>query len=700
MTTLATDRRSGPALQRVTGLAIPGSIFLGAMLLFLIEPLIAKMILPWFGGTAGVWTVCLVFFQVALCAGYFYAHGLTRLLSPGRQRLLHLLLLAGSSLLLPVTPSPALRPSGAGEPVLGVLLLLSVTIGAPFMLLASTGPLLQSWLTQGPASGGGWRTNPYRLFALSNVGSLAALLAYPILIEPFLDNRSQAHLWSIGYGVFILACACTAWATHTGRPSHGPAADKDAAARPVSSYDRVLWLLLSAAPSVLLLAVTGHITQNVAAVPLLWIGPLAIYLLTLILCFESSRWYRPGLFCLAFAELAVAMMIGAVGRHANSDPRVLVALYSAGLFAACMLCHGELAARRPRAAALTGFYLTVATGGAAGAVLVGAVAPAVFNYLYDLPIALALTGAVVLLALAKSVRSSSRRIKAAFAGAILLWLAVAGWGGVQEYDESRGAVVRMRNFYGALQVIRELGDGTQAGRKLLMHGTIMHGAESLDPARRCRPMTYYGRTTGVGLALAALQKTGAVRVGIIGMGVGELAGYARPGDLFRFYEINPSIPLIATHDFGFLGNCGAAWSVRLGDGRLGLEREPERRYDLLVVDAFSGDAVPVHLLTVEAFELYRQHLAADGVLALHISNQFLDLAPVVARSGEAIGLEARQVINQPAAGDDAAVANWVLLSARQDLYKAGELAHANVIRPQASVRAWTDDYSNLWRSLR
>jgi hypothetical protein len=349
---------------------------------------------------------------------------------------------------------------------------------------------------------------------------------------------------------------------------------------------------------------------------------------------------------------------------------------------------------------LTEFYLVVSGGGAAGSVLIGAVAPAVLNYLYDLPIALALTCAVILLAMIRPLRSCGRLVWMAFAGGIALWVVTVGWGAAREYADARAATVRVRNFYGALQVVRQAADGTHPERMVLMHGTIMHGAESVDPAKRCQPMTYYGPSTGVGFALAALQKGGAVRVGVIGMGVGELASYARPGDLFRFYEINPLIPTLATHDFGFLSSCGAKWSVRLGDGRLSLEREPERQYDLLVVDAFSGDAVPVHLLTVEAFRLYRQHLAPGGILALHISNQFLDLAPVVARSGEAIGMQARQMVNQPGAGGDAAAANWMLLSASPDRFVGGDLAQSIPIDPPKALRPWTDDYSNLWRSLR
>ena len=555
---------------------IPVSILLGSVLLFLVEPMIAKMILPWFGGTAGVWTICLLFFQVTLCIGYVYAHGSARLLTPAGQRLLHVGLLAASLLLLPVIPSPAWKPTGEEAPALRVLMLLAVTIGLPFVLLSATGPLMQAWLSRRHEAGG-LAANPYRLFALSNFGSLLALLAYPIVVEPLFDTVLQARLWSAAYVVFAFACAGTAWVTSL-PVSIARAPDAARAEGRVSLVERILWFVLSAAPSMLLLAVTGHITQNVAAIPLLWVGPLAIYLLTLILCFESSRWYKRVLFCIAFAEFLPAMMYAAVGNHANSDPRLLVGLYSAGLFTACMLCHGELAGLRPRTSHLTSFYLTVAAGGAAGALLAAAVAPAVLDALYDLPIALALTGIVAIFVVHRARPPRDRAQLLTYLGAILLWILMVGWGAQWEYMDSSSALVRARNFYGALKVVEvAAADGRGAVRRL-MYGTIIHGEEFQDPLRRCIPTTYYSPQSGVGLALASLEAAGAVRIGVIGLGVGTLAAYARPRDSIRFYEINPLVPVIASRDFGYLDSCGAAWSLRLGDGRLGLEAEPDRQY--------------------------------------------------------------------------------------------------------------------------
>jgi hypothetical protein len=677
---------------------IPVSILLGSVLLFLVEPMIAKMILPWFGGTAGVWTTCLLFFQVTLCIGYVYAHGSARLLTPAGQRLLHVGLLAASLLLLPVIPSPVWKPTGEEAPALRVLMLLAVTIGLPFVLLSATGPLMQAWLSRRHEAGG-LAANPYRLFALSNFGSLLALLAYPIVVEPLFDTVLQARLWSAAYVVFAFACAGTAWVTSL-PVSIARAPDAARAEGRVSLVERILWFVLSAAPSMLLLAVTGHITQNVAAIPLLWVGPLAIYLLTLILCFESSRWYKRVLFCIAFAEFLPAMMYAAVGNHANSDPRLLVGLYSAGLFTACMLCHGELAGLRPRTSHLTSFYLTVAAGGAAGALLAAAVAPAVLDALYDLPIALALTGIVAIFVVHRARPPRDRAQLLTYLGAILLWILMVGWGAQWEYMDSSSALVRARNFYGALKVVEvAAADGRGAVRRL-MYGTIIHGEEFQDPLRRCIPTTYYSPQSGVGLALASLEAAGAVRIGVIGLGVGTLAAYARPRDSIRFYEINPLVPVIASRDFDYLDSCGAAWSLRLGDGRLGLEAEPDRQYDLLVIDAFSGDAIPAHLLTLEAFRLYQRHLARGGVIAVHVSNQFLDLAPVVARAADAIETPARLVTNTADAESGRNMAQWVLISSRPGLFSASPLADGTPIDPPDTIRAWTDDYSNLWRSLK
>jgi hypothetical protein len=670
------------------------AVFLGSLLLFVIEPMIAKMILPWFGGSAEVWIVCLLFFQVALLVGYLYAHLLTRWATPAQQRAIHIMLLALTVALLPAIPSAAWKPTGAEPPLELILGLLAATIGAPYLLLAATSPLLQVWLTQ---TGAAERISPYRLYALSNLASLLALLSYPVAIEPFLPTSVQARAWSALYLAFAALCGATAWITrdraasisHAGRPGAG-------AVRPL---DRLLWFLLAACGATLLMAITNHLTQNVAAIPLLWVVPLTIYLVSFILCFDSDRWYRRTLFYILFAELTAGMIYGAGGHHANSSLYVLLPLYLIGLFVACMVCHGELAALRPRAERLTGYYLILAAGGAAGGVFVGAVAPAIFRALYELPLALCVTAALAIVIAWRRARPLNRQSRVLAAVAVGALLAAVGWTVRQTIDDSRGAVVQVRNFYGALQVIdRGATAGAPATRRL-MHGTIEHGEQIADPARAMQPTTYYSRRSGVGIAIAALQRGGPLKVGVIGLGAGTLAAYGRAGDDFRFYEIDPQVAQIAVHDFSFLGRTPARTEIILGDGRLQLEGNGTQNFDLLVVDAFSGDAIPVHLLTTEAFALYARHLAPRGIIAVHVSNQYLDLAPVVAAAAARLGKTARYLANE---GDPASAINpaeWVLV-ADAGFFANAAFAAARPIPVPADFAPWTDDYSNLWRRLK
>jgi len=462
--------------------------------------------------------------------------------------------------------------------------------------------------------------------------------------------------------------------------------------------ESLLWFALAACGSTLLMAVTNHITQNVAAIPLLWVIPLAIYLLSFILCFDSDRWYRRVLFYILVAELIPAMVYGAGGHHANSGLYILLPLYLIGLFVACMVCHGELAAMRPRPERLTSYYLTIALGGAAGGIFVGAVAPSIFPALYELPLALIVTGALAIFIGWRRAAPLDGQGQVILAIAGALWLAAAGVAAVQALGDTRGALVRERNFYGALQVVDRPAEGGAPATRRLMHGTIEHGVQIADPAHAMEPTAYYARGSGVGLAMALLQSRGTVRVGVIGLGAGTLAAYGRAGDDFRFYEIDPQVADIARRDFSFLRASAARTSIVLGDGRLRLESETGRMFDLLVVDAFSGDAIPVHLLTEEAFGLYARHLAPGGVIAVHVSNQYLDLMPVVEAAAERLHLTARHLAN---AGDAAAAVNpsdWVLVADAGFFMDRG-LALSHAIAPDPAA-AWTDDYSNLWRRLK
>jgi len=676
-------------------IALPLTVFAGAFLLFAIEPMIAKMILPWFGGSAEVWIVCLLFFQAALLAGYLYAHLLSRWLSPSGQRIAHATLLAASLLLLPVVPAPGWRPSGAENPLWLILGLLTATIGVPYVLLAATSPLLQSWFAQQQGTAA---RSPYRMFALSNFGSFLALLSYPVLIEPFLATGTQARTWSVLYAGFVALCITTAVLTRRRRGL----VRRETAAVPNSAIgvaDRVIWFLLAACASALLSAITNYLTQNVAAIPLLWVVPLSLYLLSFILCFDSARWYRRPLFLIFFAELAAGMVYGSTGNHANSGLLILLPLYLIGLFVSCMVCHGELAALRPPPRHLTGFYLIVALGGAAGGIFVGALAPAIFSALYELPIALCGTALLAIVVVWRRVPKSPPPSRVPFALALGLWLILAGFAAFAAYRDAGDVLLQARNFYGALKVVRHIQLPEPGETLRLMHGTVDHGEQFVDPARAMTPTTYYSRRSGAGVALRALADSGPLKIGVIGLGAGTLAAYGRAGDVYRFYDIDPLVPPIARTYFTFLGRSPAKIEIEVGDGRLRLEAEPSQGYDALIVDAFSGDAIPVHLLTVEAFALYWRHLKPDGVLAIHISNEYLDLAPVVAKAAALQGKTARLLSNPADTEIDAFASDWMLV-ADAGFFAGPSLAAQKLQLVPDNGEAWTDDYSNLWRRLK
>jgi len=737
-------------LPRLSVVLFGATILTGAFLLFVVQPIIAKLILPWFGGSAAVWTTCLLFFQVALLGGYAYAHWLSG--QPRmRQAAIHTALLAVSLFFLPILPSIRWKPASSEDPLPAIAGLLAATVGLPYLLLSATSPLLQSWYTR--ASG----ALPWRFFALSNVGSLAGLLAYPVFIEPLVANRRQAWSWSIGYGAFALLCGCVAF---TLRGSQAPVPIVKTASPALS--ERLLWIALAACPSALLLAVTSHLTQNIAALPFLWVLPLSLYLLSFILCFDGSGWYRRPLFiCLSAAAL---LTITAVLRSEIEFTHIgtNIGVVGAAAFVLFMVCHGELALRRPAADRLTSFYLMIAAGGAIGGLLIAVVAPNVFNALYDFPLVVALMAflfawliwlerrtwpaapfpgepydqaAVAILALLLASWLTLRlaaswlfpaaefldprhdvRILAlgAVLGLYLIWrvkgagrtrFAVAaaalafalGLSSILARDPlfAKGKPrLRARNFYGALSVGDFDDESLTTGlARYLYNGTILHGAQSLMPAYRRVPLTYYSAGSGVGLALTSLGKLGPLRVGVIGLGAGTLAAYGRPVDRYRFYEINPLDLKIATTEFTFLRDCPARWDVVLGDARLSLEGEQPQQFDLLAVDAFSGDAIPVHLLTREAFRLYWHHLKPNGVLAVHVSNRYLSLGPVVLMAAFESARDAKSVSQ---GGSD-----WVLVTNRDGFFDQPEIRRvANLIDPITGLRMWTDDYSNLFKILR
>src|SRR5712692_7589074 len=664
------------------------TIFLSAFLLFQVQPLIAKVILPWFGGSAAVWTVCMLFFQVLLLCGYVYSHAYVRLRIPARRHI-HIALLALAAATLPLAAGGAWKPAGGEDPTWRILGLLATSVGLPYFALSTTGPLVQAWYARSREGAA-----PYRLFALSNLGSMLALVSYPLAVEPLLALGTQAAVWSAGFALFALACAALAWRSRGAEalPLAGGESGKPGPGL------QALWASLACCASLLLLAFTGHMTLNIAAIPFLWVLPLALYLLSFVLCFEASAWYRRWL----FLPLLAAGLAGVCVTLTRSNPSIwtLIPLYSAALCAACMVCHGELARSKPHPQHLTGFYLMLALGGAAGGVLAGLVAPNAFRDLYELPIGMLALSLLVIAALLRdrtSLLHGRFRIAARIAFlALTAALAVALF---RTYSEnSADTRVTSRNFYGVLNV-RDSGEGPDAMR-ILSHGTIVHGKQFLEPDRRAWPTSYDGRTSGIGLALLDAREQGSLRVGVVGLGAGTLAAYGRTGDVFRFYDINSDVVELARSEFTFLKDSRAKVEVALGDARLSLEREPAQNFDVLALDAFSSDAIPVHLLTVEAFKTYLRHLKPGGVLAVHISNRYLDLVPVVQQAARHLSLELRQVENDDE--DDAGVyrSDWMLLSASPAAFEGPLLKEADKIDSVPHVKLWTDDYSDLYRILK
>ncbi len=669
------------------------TILCSACLLFLVQPLASKLILPWFGGSAAVWITCMLFFQTGLLLGYLYAHALARRFKPRQQAAIHTVLLLLSLATLPILPNPFWQPKPGEDPIWRVFGVLATSVGLPYILLSSTSPLVQSWYANRRAG-----ALPYRYFALSNAGSLAALLAYPVLVEPYLTGHQQAWVWSSGFVLFAAICVGAALIAARGLPAQRPEfADAATARAPLAHL--LLWLALAACASTLLLTVTNLLTQNIAPMPLLWVLPLGLYLLTFILCFESGRWYQRSVF-LPLLFPAIGCLEWFTGTVDTDQLIWVVPLLLLSLFVCCMACHGELARLKPGPAQLTTFYLSLSAGGALGGLFVALFAPRVFPDMLEHPIACVLC-LVLLLTVLWRERATWRKPD----WGMSLWLAAAATTLIFTAYEVRETVrdigrahSLVRNFYGALRVQ----DSTDVKLRIreLSHGTIIHGIQILDPRLRHLATTYYGRNSGIGLTWQALEKQGPLRMGIIGLGAGTLAAYGRSGDTLRFYDINPLVVDIAKNQFTFLSDCPAHVDIALGDARLSMAQEPRQDFDILVIDAFSGDAVPVHLLTREAFQIYWRHVKPDGVIAVHVSNHYLDLPPVVKLAAEDSGRQARLVDTEDNP-NEVYSATYVLVSSRPGFFEnilfKGQLQTIAVPR---HMRPWTDDFSNLWRILK
>ena len=720
-------------------LAFTLAVFLSASLLFAVEPMFGKMVLPLLGGSPAVWTTCMLFFQAALLLGYLYAHLAPRRLGVRRHMLLHVGLLA---LALPLLPIGVMEPGGAlreNHPNMWLLLVLALSLGVPFVLLSSTGPLLQVWFSQTTHPEA---DNPYFLYASSNAGSLLALLSYPFLLEPTLPLNLQARLWTWGYIALVVLVVVTA--VYRGRRVRTRA---DLAGPPLSDpridpRTKVRWTLLAFVPSSFLLAVTTHITTDVAAVPLLWVIPLVLYLLSFTMVFGRRtivsqpflvRWQPVGLICLLILDFW--------GRSASSP--WLLPLHLVVFFLTALVCHGELAATKPPASRLTEFYLYIALGGVLGGIFNALVAPALFESVLEYPLTLLVAcavrprltdkaparsarwdialilGACVALVGAR-IGSSDRPaaatavVASALAALICLrmsrdptrfTLAVAGVviAGVIADMARPDVLLKERNFFG----VREVREDAQAHMRVLMHGTTRHGAQSIDPGKRREPISYYNRQGPLGDVFRAMPPAAGRNIAVVGLGTGAMAAYAGAGESWAFYEIDPDIARVArdTSYFTYLSDTPAQVEVVLGDGRLSLAKAPSGYYDLIVLDAFSSDAIPTHLLTLEALTVYQSKLSDEGVLVFHLSNRYLDLEPVLGRLVHTAGVSGIIRVNtartQELIQSDGDPSIWAALAPRASNLRG--LLNDERWQPleiREGVALWTDDFSNIFSVFR
>jgi spermidine synthase len=675
------------------------AIFMGAFLLFQVQPIMGKYILPWFGGSPGVWTTCMLVFQLLLCGGYAYAHFLNRMCTPRGQILLHAVLLLGSLFTLPIAPSADWKPTGSEAPTLWIVLLLILNVGLPYFLLSATGPLLQSWVSRS-----GIVAHPYRLYALSNVGSLLALLSYPFFFETWMSSSQQAINWSLVFSFFAIVCPLAgilslirslkrqnALEPAAATSNHAPSA--------IAPLQYVHWFVLAFIPSLMLLAVTNQVCLDVAVIPFLWILPLSIYLVSFILCFESQRWYyrRP---YIALTLLAFIGVLQAQSAGPSMNYILQIAIYFSALFFACMVCHAELVRIRPATQNLTAFYMTMSIGGACGGLFVGLLAPLLFNDFLELQIGLILCGLVMLALyfLPKNQTLSDLSLGRQRGYASLATFALLGIIGTQWLVGSTQHAVR--NFYGVLRVKSALDEDTGLMVKVLFHGRIVHGTQLEREDLSATPTAYYGYDSGVGLTLQNFKSNAPRNIGVVGLGAGTLATYAKSGDRWKFYEINPDVIDYAQKHFTFLSHCPAEVEVLPGDARLTLARESENQFDILILDAFSGDAIPVHLLTTEALEIYRRCLKPDGALVIHITNQYFDLAPIASGLAAEAGYSFAVIDNHATLRPFANRSMWAVLSANPEAVAAVKSTSDIEVVPVRRQLKWTDDRSNLFEALR
>ena len=699
------------------------TIFLSAFLLFQVQPLISRFILPWFGGTPAVWSTSLLFFQSLLMGGYAFAHWLSA--NKKWQLQLYLVLLFFSFLMLlvlsahwgsPLLPDDRWKPVTVNQPLLRIITILLVSVGLPYFLLSSTSPLLQSWLKFFNP-----KRTPFRLYALSNFGSFLGLISYPFLFEPLFRLNEQAWIWSVLYLIFIIFCGFIGWQVLKRQTRKQPQemmsiaskTSTENSGRDPTLFRKVLWVMLAACSSILLISVTNQLTQEVAVIPFLWVLPLSIYLFSFIISFSGEKWYPRMLFIslLAISTFGAGYALRALTTTGLFYQILILVLF---LFFATFVLHGELYRIRPGSKDLTAFYLYISLGGVIGGIFVNLVAPIIFKGYWELHLGILILWLLILL-LQLTQRPSifdRKRLWEAFLP-ILLILAAGGYLLFDNITQTTSGVLNMqRNFYGVLRV-RLIGIGDPLENAYaLNHGSTSHGFQFQDVEKRSIPTAYYGEQSGIGLAIKNYKEASGnyelaqqgLKVGLIGLGTGTLAAYGQNEDNYRFYEINQDIVDLALGQdgyFTYLSDSPANIEIVIGDARISLESERNREafgnFDILAVDAFSSDAIPVHLLTVEAVGLYLAHLKPEGVLAIHISNRYLNLAPLVESLAEYYQLDHAMIRNAGDKSNGSYASTWMLLSKNKVFFELPEIRKNNVSTPenQPDVRIWTDDYSNL-----
>lgn len=670
-------------------------IFVSAFLLFLLQPIISKFILPWFGGAPSVWTSCLLFFQFVLLLGYLYAYLLSTRCKPKYQCTIHLVLVLFAVATIAIIPDESWKPHSDRDPNWYIILLLLSTVGLPFFVLTTTSPLIQYWWSlRFPGR------SPYPLFSLSNLASLLALIFFPFIIEPKLNSRTQATLWGFGFVIFSILMVFTLL-KNLRNVTVSSNSELDLNLRPskLNIPAQIMWLLLSTTGTILLLAITNHITQDVAVIPLLWILPLIVYLISFVLCFHPTFKYNRRAYIFLTAVALIGLLTGQSSFKFPSHFEIALNLIL--LFSCCMFCHGELHSTKPDEANLTRYYLIISIGGALGSLFVAVIAPMIFTQYLEYPLGLEL--AILLTICSMALKDNWRFFDKDRPCQFLMMICSLALTTILitiGLSDDPNDLIRIRNFFGVIK-IKEL-DRTNVNHRIQMdHGTTVHGFQFMSPGKRSFKTAYYGTTSGVGIVLSSFKSTQMRRVGLIGLGVGTLASYGNEGDKFKYYEINPAVVATAKAHFSYLADSNADVEIILGDARLSLEREVSNSFDIITLDAFSSDAIPVHLMTLEAFKLYLHHIAHDGIIVIHISNNHLDLAPVISAISANLGLMGVMVRDAGNAQFGSFLSTYIILARDGAAIKNLPFKQASISSLPISHNdyLWRDDYNNLFSIL-